>query len=392
MRICFVVMVFFFSHYSTLLAAGPVISKDPADIWVLTSASEFTFKGIDFGVGPSILLFDNFEQNKIADSNVSLTGLVKGAWTKYGDANEPTAAITAHSGIRSMAVFNAGETMESQYFMQLQKTFPEPITEIYFSYWVKIPTGTYFPAATAVNTMSSRSAWKMMWLMDGDKGYLGDDDFILPTWVGAKWYMGGNDGLVYSGSPNDWKTEVKISQDWFSFTNWMRISGWMRVDDYDLTAVALDENAYNSDMYIEFINEDVSISIQEETDVRFMDGDDTSFDNNVSQWTKINIPGWIVPGTQNNGKPVPNCRPVYDDIYIATGVNALARVEIGDDIDFKNCKHREIQIVEKWSVIANNEQKIEITVNSGSFQNEAAFLFVVDRFGNASKGVPITIQ
>ena len=73
----------------------------------------------------------------------------------------------------------------------------------------------------------------------------------------------------------------------------------------------------------------------------------------------------------------------YDDIYID---NTQARIEIGDDAVWENCTHREIQIPESWS-----DTSIEFIVNTGSFSDGQAFLFIIDSNGGVSLGKPIVI-
>ena len=73
-----------------------------------------------------------------------------------------------------------------------------------------------------------------------------------------------------------------------------------------------------------------------------------------------------------------------DDIYVD---NTQSRVMIGNNINFNNCTHREIQIPTAWS-----DTDIIVQFNQGSFADGAqAYLFVIDADGNASSGYPITI-
>lgn len=78
-----------------------------------------------------------------------------------------------------------------------------------------------------------------------------------------------------------------------------------------------------------------------------------------------------------------NAAVFYDNIYID---NTLARVEIGNAPNWKDCTHREIQIPISW-----NNSEIKIKINKGamsSFVNK--YLFVVDHEGNVSKGFLLT--
>ena len=86
---------------------------------------------------------------------------------------------------------------------------------------------------------------------------------------------------------------------------------------------------------------------------------------------------WIDGGTDRDDFYI-------DDVYIDT---SLARVEVGDNVDYNSCTHREVQIPTAW---ANDE--ISFTVNTGSFDGEAdAYIFVVDENGVKSAGFPIVV-
>jgi len=62
-------------------------------------------------------------------------------------------------------------------------------------------------------------------------------------------------------------------------------------------------------------------------------------------------------------------------------------VEIGDAATWSNCDHKEIQIPTSWS-----SSSIGIDVNTGSFSNGTAYLYVVDSSGDVnSSGYEITI-
>jgi hypothetical protein len=68
-----------------------------------------------------------------------------------------------------------------------------------------------------------------------------------------------------------------------------------------------------------------------------------------------------------------------DNAYIDT---TWSRVEIGDNITYNNCTHREIQIPVGWN---NNE--ISVSMNLGSFNSaEETYLFVVSSTGAVSQG------
>ena len=74
-----------------------------------------------------------------------------------------------------------------------------------------------------------------------------------------------------------------------------------------------------------------------------------------------------------------------DDAYID---NSWARVELGDNVEYSLCTHREIQPLNAWM-----NERVEFTVNQGSFESgSTAYIFVTDRDGEVSTGYPVVIE
>jgi hypothetical protein len=97
-------------------------------------------------------------------------------------------------------------------------------------------------------------------------------------------------------------------------------------------------------------------------------------------WTRLHFPGFERKDT--------NSIMYYDDIYVATGTGAMARVEIGNNATYSRCTNLTILTPTLWSDTA-----ITATVRQGSFANgSSAFLFVFDSNGGVNTtGYPITI-
>lgn len=74
-----------------------------------------------------------------------------------------------------------------------------------------------------------------------------------------------------------------------------------------------------------------------------------------------------------------------DDVYID---NTLARVELGDDQDFFNCTHREMQLPLSWE---SDGTQLQVRINQGTLPDGEAWLFVVDADGNPSAGKRVVL-
>ena len=86
------------------------------------------------------------------------------------------------------------------------------------------------------------------------------------------------------------------------------------------------------------------------------------------EWTKVNFIGWA-----GNG-PMAGAGAVYDDVYVATGANSQARVEIGDAPRYQDCKNLTVVAPYSWSstrIVATVHTDVTKMMNKG-------YLFVVD--------------
>jgi hypothetical protein len=108
-------------------------------------------------------------------------------------------------------------------------------------------------------------------------------------------------------------------------------------------------------------------------------------DNNVSVlydgglYEKVDINGYARTGA--------NTYPMFDDIYIATGDQARARVEVGNASIYNSSTNLTILTPTSWG-----DNSITATVRQGSFTDgESAYLYIVDANGVVNTtGYPIT--
>jgi fibronectin type 3 domain-containing protein len=112
-----------------------------------------------------------------------------------------------------------------------------------------------------------------------------------------------------------------------------------------------------------------------------------------NHWYQLSISGYFSKSAEGSCPPANltgNAYEYWDNWYID---DTQARVEIGTSTTnpsnptYAQCDHREIQIPSSWAA-----GSIGITVNTGSFANGGAYLFVIDEDGTASAGQAITIS
>lgn len=325
--------------------AAPSISTVNGTI---SEQSTITVSGSGFGAGPNVILYDDFNGGSVG--NPIPLGANVGSWTDV-NGQTPIYAKTARSGTSSMRSYYGGKAA------QLKKVFPSPATEVFLSYWVRIPDNTPFPGKDGgVKKFSSDSSWKMSWLIDSS--YDGSSsDVCLPTHTGRG---------AFSLSGNDFSlAKLASGSNWWSWNSWMRVTVWLRANT---------SNTTGSGQYLwQVVSSEKGLQATKASAPVF-DADGPS----QKAYRYLNIPGWI---RSDNAS-----QPVYDDIYLSTGANAQARVEIGDAPTYAGSKHLALLIPDGWS-----SNSINARLPSASLpKSGAAYLYVTDKDGNVNaQGYPL---
>ena len=343
--------------FEPVSAQIPIIDNVSGSV---SDGQQITISGSNFGAnGPNVILFDDFKRG-IEGEDITLTAPL-GNWNV--PQHQPTYGKDTQGNIAGRFIGDGGG--------RLIFTFSD-VQEIFISYRVMIPSGKHFPHSFAPNTFPSGSQWKLTWLMDGDRGAAGNDDLVIPTWGNGTYFsIAGNDN-AYQLATGRASGDTR----WFSFQDWNRYSVYMKggaIPDVDPGTV-----------WSQGMSEEFGQKIFGSNDRRLFDGDDTPDgyqfeDDAISRWNKLNVPGWHRGGDDN-------AAAMYDDIYIATGAHARARIEIGDNSIYENCTALAIATPTAWQ-----DNAISTTIRQGSFQGgETAYLFVIDENGNVSSGYPFT--
>lgn len=302
---------------SASLQAAPTISSvDTSQL----AQGVITIKGSGFGSAPKIEVYDDFEHSgakhgDVVDRNQAIIG----GWSASSSASQPTYDDIALSGNYSYDAWHNGTSRTAQ----LTHHFQTPVQSIYYSYWIKIPPGYPFPGMDSAISgyFSTDSSWKFSWFIDQD--YLGNSsDMFGPAYTGkGGMIMGGNDGRLAYLNP---------ITDFWSIGNWLRVTAWLEADPNAPTT-----NGY---MKVQFWTAAKGFNTRTYNQ-RVFDADGPA----TKQYKYVNIPGWIRGFPGNNG------RPLYDDIYISSGANAYARVELTDNNDYNKSTKFAIQKPISWS-------------------------------------------
>lgn len=335
----------------------------------VADSAAVTITGTSFGAnGPTIILFDSFQRGSDG-ADLTLSADI-GSWTSINSTYTPEFIDDDAAGgnIADRAVIGGVHH-------QARKTFPSPVTEYFISYRMKVPDGKDFPYAFSEETFPSVSAFKVIWIMDGADGYYGNDDYCLPTWGnGVYWGHSGNDvaSTTEIGRPG-------TSTQWWSWDNWCRMSIYMK-------AGSPDPAADNGIIWTTGMSAEYGQTTVLRTDTPVFDGDDSPDccggfeDDAISQWDRLYVPGWNTAGDSN-------AEVWYDDVYIAAGDYAFARVELGDNATYANCTRLDICTPTSWS-----DTSVAAITRAPSFAlNETAYIFVIDSDNSASSGYAVII-
>lgn len=332
---------------------------------IIDNGSAITIQGSSFGAnGPNILLFDDFESG--TDSNNIKTGTGSatiGKWDVIGGGDGSCLpkydSTFAHSGNKSYKAdytikTNSGTDANCTAFVNNLN-----IGDVFLSYWVYLPTTSIFPCYGGIGSKDCN--WKMAWLYGSNTGY---DDQVVPV------------GLPGGANPpySDWALSCNgcynKTANWFNLDmqkgKWYRIWAWIHGTS-DATG--------HKEMWV--MSKDDNIPLTNKVNWNGQVFNTGGYFRNfaISAWAR-----WCYNCVES--------APRFDDVYLAIGQSARARVEIGNDPDYHKCTNLTIATVTSWS-----DTLIHATLRKGSFETfNNAYLFVIDSGGNVSSGKPLCLN
>lgn len=324
--------------------AAPSVSSVSGTI---ADGQSITISGSSFGAGPNVLVFDDFEGGSNGSQISTGAGSAKvGQWDGLNGSGSglPTYSTSQKvSGSKAVHMSNAGGV----WYNELVKNIPAQ-NQVFMSWWMWIDT---FPMNTA-----SMGNWKVMWLMNS-----GTTDYDL--YAPAYWSSGsGIYGSNYLGNSCGGYGDYSIPK--------MTTGAWKRTWQF--------VDASSSGKYIQSWELTSSGVVQDATSANSAS---SCWFNGAESFAKVYINGYmgVYDSTVSNA--------YFDDLYIAYGPNAMARVEIGNASTYNACTNLTMVTPTSWGA-----SSITATVRQGSFgSSAAAYLYVVDATGTANaNGYPVT--
>lgn len=283
----------FISCASLLAVAAPTLTK------LEYTESEVILSGANFGSAPKVVLFDNFEHgSKFADLLQSQGN--KNNWFAGALPYKEADGNTAHR-----AKDPAQVALGKKGLAQVIADFPADYKTALVSFSVKVPKGTTFAGAADLKTFPSVSSWKFSWLMSGPNGFQETNnlDICLPTHPGGGNVMlSGNDGTA---------TYLDSLSTWWEWDDYNHMTSYIKIADINSSAtpIAYSFESFNKVKHYYLVGDNSKYMA-------------TSFQQTNFSFNHINIPGWW--GNGDNSK----FDGLYDNMYVAVGSNALARVII----------------------------------------------------------------
>lgn len=288
------------------------------------STEEVVITGQNFGAGPNVVMFENFEHaNKFSEQFSSISNswsddvvlLEESSGNRAHRAKDPEIAANGLKGIAQIVV-----------------NFQKHYSEAFISFSVKTPAGTTFPAASEEKTFPSHSSWKFAWLMSGDDGFQTEGfDICLPTHVGdGSFTLGGNDGGLA------W---LDRGQKWWEWDKYNHMASYIKFSDQH-------SEAHDVDYSWRVVNNLVNME-------RAGTKEASRFSSRNHEFDRVNIPGWWGNGDNSNFDGL------YDNIYIAVGENARSRAVITDNSDFEKSTFSITVMPKSWT---DEEIKIDMSI------------------------------
>ena len=289
----------------------------------IVNGQTVTISGNGFGAGPTVVMFEDFSSG--IDGQDATIGT-----TNFDDISSfwpPIFTADSRSGSLSARMFRGKTSNATDYSASINKVNLGAVTEVFVSFAIKTPTGKYFPGTNGGNSGTnadySDSSWKTAWLLgdgslaDPPKSDSGTNDLVIPSNIGSGiWSMQGNDlgELLTLGG---------TSPAWWNWNQWNRMSSWIKAGDVP--------NLDIGNAWFQVANTRDALAEYAGNPVVFANG------GQDYKWHSINFAGWIRPGVGGSDGTGADIECLYDDIYVAAGPNAAARVELGNASSYDQC-------------------------------------------------------
>lgn len=337
---------------SSSVWAAPAVTNVAGNV---QNGQQISINGSGFGaVGPVVRLFDSFEKGTLGGKIASSTGGSDvNNWSETGIARY--SSDYALSGGKSMKVdFSTSGLVYDQAILR----YPNVKDSILLlSWWQYMPTNRDVPGTNG----SEGPNWKWFWIGDESDSWPMGSDYTSVCLTNSNC----DSSIGFTANRNRAGDASTYNGDWFGST--FRKGTWMRITVVMKNATS---GGYIWNQEVSANGHAIPFNLK---NIKTANADDP--------WNVFFLPGY--------GRDDRNAVAYYDDVYVATGNGARARVEIGEAATYSSCKKLAIIPTDSWS---NTQVKASLHSTAQFKANDKVYLFVVDADGNASPGFgPLTV-
>lgn len=334
-----------------VLALSPKVSFAAPAITNLSgtvsNSESITITGTDFGAnGPTVTYFNDFESgsngvtlttgDSVPVGSISYVATGASCDPYYTNATSVSGSLAHRSNVASTCP-NGG-------FCYSRVALPSGTMKLFVSYWVLAPASTPWPGegGDGVN-------WKIMWVQGEGTA---DDDLTFPTMLPTTTVVSANSNYYISQNG---------SEGWAS-PSWTK-GEWKRVWAYIIGSTDATGGFQVWSIESGGVVQQVNV-----TNVVMFPG---STSTSPYEFERLHVNGYSrAPGSGTTSYPT------FDDVYVATGDYAQARVEIGNASTYSSCTNLTPVTTTSWS-----DTSITGVVRGGSFSSGTAYIYVVDATG-----------
>lgn len=321
----------------------------------VSNGENITITGTGFGAtGPTVVLFDDFEKGTNGNIISTSTGSAQvNEWSIVAEAPDNPKYSNAQARSGSLSMLSDQASSDGAHWAAVSFTAS---TRVFVSMWVMLPTGDEVPGTGE----GGGPNWK---LGDVNAGEIASPSSQYTTCVTLSDLPPGE----AFQSPGAWYGTSGLDDGGYCNTTWVK-NRWHRFDNLYVGSTGTS----GSNQLWEMDSATAYNRIWNQTGMRNLQSADAA--------------GWKIFRVHGYARQDSNGQCYYDDIYVATGTGALARVEICNHSTYTSATNCAIATPTSWG-----DTSITATVRRGSFgASDSAYLFVIDSSGSASSGYAVT--
>lgn len=336
-----------------LLISYPAFADITGVSGTVSNGQSITILGSGFGAnGPSVLVFDDFERGTNGESlslNLANVGVWDGIQTSANSEYSSSNKISGNLAARFDS-YNFPPNAHPNIYVDA----PVPFNSFYISWWGLIPSGDIFPGCGY-----GGCNWKTIWV-NSITGSVNEGDVTVSAGGPSGWAIFGNSYPLGEGY---WLKESYPSLVDVDLPNgtWHRFQFYVkgRSDSTGEERIWLTTSSGNTRLVMNRSKQTVDPA-------------------NIDMRQRFYVNGYV--------RPTPNSHPTFDDVYIAYGENAQARVEIGNADTYTGCSSLTMCTPTSWG-----DSSIVCTVRQGNLPAGDAWIYITDANGNRTSGYRVTM-